>query len=256
MTGFADSFGSMGSALGSRKAGHHMRNAAQDYARRMNALGAIQDMYFFGPELAGKNADKLIKKFGKRGYISEPMVDWLGENNVYESYEPWIDSGKNAQNALSDLVLGRSGDDLYDNPVFKNMIDTSEATINRNALATGVYGGNRSKALKDNALGTNQNWLTNLSNLSSTGLNATNSRNQAWDTFTSNATNLRAGGAAGAMQSAAVEAQYLQAGYAEGWKGIGQGVDQIMEYTGMSNKMGSADWGMGGGGGSGFGMGG
>lgn len=247
MTEMGDGIGNMFGALGHRKAGKKKARAGKAYQWQMNALGDWYWKQFMG-------TDALDGPPGKLKLYKE-LYGWDQDDpSIFGSYDSWIGPGAEAQNSMSDLVLGKYGGDLYDNPIFKNLIDTSERTVNRNALATGVYGGNRSKALVDNALETNQNWLANLNALSTTGLNALNTRNSLWENFAAGSANLKAGGAAGAMEATFAASNELAAGMAQGGQAIEQGAKQLIMAAGS----------MGGGGGGGgmsgmmssFGMGG
>ena len=226
--GYGEGIGDMFGALGHKRAGQRKDTASENYQNMMFLLGGDYWKQFYNPK---------------------------AKKDIYRTYDPWVEGGTEAQNALTTSTLG-DYDQFRESPGYRYSVDQAEKSINRNALATGVYGGNRSKALVDEAQHLAdqdyQQYLGNLNALSTTGLNATNSRNQLWEQFASGKVNLMAGGAAARMEGAYAAANELAAGYAQGGKAIQSGVEQIIGgISGMSGSgggMGSmSSFGIGGG---------
>ena len=200
--GFGEGIGDMFGALGHKRAGQRKDTAGEDYR---NLMFLIANDYWRNYK-------------GKKG-------------DVVSSYAPYEAGGLEGENALRTSMKGDY--DLFRNsPGYDYRMSESEKAINRNALAEGSYGGNRSRALVENAGNLAdqdfQQYLANQEYLTSTGLNALGARTQLGEMYASGKANLMAGGAAGRVEAAFAAANELDAGYAQGGKAIQSGVQQII----------------------------
>lgn len=207
---------------------------------------------------AGGRAATNLKHY--TGNAEDYIKQYYGE--AVTGYQPWIDTGKKAENVISDL-MGLNGADAqakaYENykadPSYRTMVDTANQALTRSALSgSNIFSGNFATAVtklnQDMATQGYGNYYNRLSGLSQQGLSATGdvARLKAGEGSTLASAELGLGSGLAELD---IQKGKSAAHMYENWKTDAANVyNNIMQWVGLGSGMKGGKGGSGGGGGS------